>query len=133
MINLENASPIEQLWSAISLLAMLLHGYLSIQAYFDWRAVCGMPDREHWRCSSAGHYCLGQILLFVPQVLFLYIGAVSMTLPAPVVERREQIQEVFQVMLISAEVMFALAAAAFWLARRLLEHRDAEHIGQSKE
>lgn len=120
MINPEYASEVERAWSIISLLGLLLHGYLSVQAFLDWRAVCTETLQEPWRCHSALGYFIGQFLLFVPHTLHLYIGVGSMLLPPPVTEVREQAAQTFQVMLITAQLMFAAAAVAFWLARRLL-------------
>lgn len=120
MINLTYASPVEQIWSALSLVALLLHGYLALQAALDWLVICSIPSAPHWRCSSARGYFFGQLLLFLPQLIFLYIGIGSMLLPPPVNERREQTAELFQMLLILAEVMFLLAAVAFWAARRWL-------------
>lgn len=122
MINWDNASPIEQLWTVVNLLSILLHGYLSVQAYLDWRIICNAPNSEHWRCSSAGHYFLGQFGLLLVGLLHFHIGFVSLLLPPPPLEARERTTDILQLELIAGEVIILLVAVAFWIARRYLSN-----------
>lgn len=122
LINWDNASSVEQWWTVVNLLSLLLHGYLSMQAYIDWRVVCGAPDFEHWRRYSAGYYFLGQFGLLLVGLIHLHVGAVSMLLPPPLPEAREQTTNALQLELIVAEIIFMLVAVAFWVARRYLSN-----------
>lgn len=124
-----NASTVETIWSLFSLVAMLLHGWLSAQAYLDWRATwTRVKDQAaSFREDSAGWYLWGQILLFVPQIIFLWIGVTAMTLPPSQAERQEGTSSALQIGLIVAEAMLLAASVAFWMARRVLDQWDAHH------
>lgn len=113
-----NASEVEIAWSIVSLLGLLFHGFLAVQAFIDWRIACGTPGVERWRCQSALFYLAAQSLLFLPNILDLTIGVGTMMIPPPTNQSREQVNDVFQIMLIGARVLTVSAAGAFWMARR---------------
>lgn len=130
MLDPSNASTVEKLWSLASLAAMLLHGWLACQAALDWKtALDARPtgDRlESWREASAGYYAIGQLFLFLPQILHLVIGVTAMTLPPSLAEQEEGTSSTLQVLLIVAGWMSVVAALGFWMARRELQRLTTE-------
>lgn len=123
----------ELLWTVASGLAMLIHLWLTGQAYLDWSASRQAEVRgraKHWRGISAGWYLLGQFCLFLPKLVELAIGLYAMAAPNP---RNEQVADAAawaQAGLILAEWVGVVGALAFWLARRALASWADEHEGE---
>lgn len=105
-------------WSIVSLVGLLFHGYLTVQAFADWRVALATPVLERWRCDSALWYLGAQSLLFLPNVLDLTIGVGWMMIPPQTNQAREQTIELLTVLLIAARILTVSAAGAFWVARR---------------
>ncbi len=118
-----DASVLEQLWSAASAIALVLHLWLSLQAYLDWRVAldaAGRGEIRRWRALSAGWYLVGQVCLFLPKIAELMIGVVAMTTPPPISPEVEAAAVFAQYLLIVSEWIGAAGAVAFWFARRAL-------------
>jgi hypothetical protein len=135
----DNASLTEILWSLASGLAMLIHLWLTGQAYLDW-AVSREAERRgrarHWRGISAGWYLIGQFCLFAPKLIELAIGLWAMSAPNPQNEQVADAAALAQTGLILAEWVGVVGALSFWLARRALaswaEDHDSEHTGRKQ-
>lgn len=126
----ENASPVELIWSAGSLLALLFHAWLSIEAYLDWMAALRarvIAQTEFWREKSAGYYLIGQLFLFLPLLIHTAIGVAAMTIPPSPAEQEQGTASILQVGLLVAEWMALVAGLGFWMARRALPAWTSEH------
>lgn len=115
----DNASELEELWTAASLVAVVIHFWLSVQAFYDWK-IADQYEPRH-RVISAGWYCFGQICLFLPKVFDLLLGVLAMTWPEPLRQEIRDVQTWSQTGMILAEWISAAGAIAFWMARRALK------------
>lgn len=125
-----SASPLEVLWTLASALAAVLHLWLTVQAFLDWRATLRAEHAgrlRRWREVSAGWYLVGQLCLFVPRLLDLGVGLLAMALPNQPTEELRDATAMAQWALIAAEWIGALGAVAFWLARQALRNLAEEH------
>jgi hypothetical protein len=119
-----NASVVEILWSLAGALATILHFYLTVQAWLDWRVSADAvrlrlaPDQ---RAVSACWFFVGQSCLFLPALGEFGIGVLAMMTPPPIGEEVRDAVLVSQVILIVGKWIGAGAALAFWMSRRALE------------